>query len=103
MVTKEELTRKNKSLKQAIERYETYKRFVETYKTSKSLDEYAMHVKMITANASDTVIAHYDDIINMYKHGNSEPLLTSLYDKLLAADEYKAKVADEIKTLLREH
>ena len=102
MISKEALSKKNKSLKMAIERCNMYKQFVETYKESKSLDEYATHIKMLSANASESTIAHYDEMINSYKHGNDAPLLSNLYDRLLAADEYQVKLSHELKDMLKE-
>lgn len=102
MISQESLNKKNKSLKLAIERYNTYKAFVDTYKTTKSLSDYAEHVRRTTASLSEDLAAHYESMIYSYEHGNVSPLLENLYDRLLAADEHKVKVADELKSLLRE-
>lgn len=98
----EKLTKKSNSLKQAIEKYNMYKRFVDTYKNTNSLDEYITHVRLTTANAGDSLIKHYESLINSYNRGNVEPLLSNLYERLLAADENKNKIADELKAMLRE-
>jgi histone acetyltransferase (RNA polymerase elongator complex component) len=99
---KDALERKNKSLKLAIERYNTYKTFIEKYKTTKSLDEYVTFITGTFSSLSESLVEHYEKMIYHYKNGNSEPLLSNLYDRLLAADEYKQKVTEELKSLLRE-
>ena len=102
MNNKEALNKKRKSLKLAIERYNEYKRFVDVYKTNKSLDEYVEHIRQISTTLSESLIEHYERMICTYKEGNSGPLLSNLYDRLLAADEYKQKITEELKSLLRE-
>lgn len=102
MIDKDALTRKNKSLKSAIERYNTYKRYVDLYKSTKSLDEYASYVKDAASSMSEGLVEYYESMVRSYESGNYEPLLSHLYDRLLAADEHRAKVATELKTLLRE-
>ena len=102
MNQKEALNKKRKSLKLAIERYNEYKRFVDVYKTNKSLDEYVEHIRRISTTLSESLIEHYERMICTYKEGNSDPLLSNLYDRLLAADEYKQKITEELKSLLRE-
>lgn len=102
MNNKEALNKKRKSLKLAIERYNEYKRFVDVYKNNKSLDEYVEHVRRVSTTLSESLIEHYERMICTYKEGNSGPLLSNLYDRLLAADEYKQKITEELKSLLRE-
>ena len=102
MNNKEALNKKRKSLKLAIERYNEYKRFVDVYKTNKSLDEYIEHIRRVSTTFSESLIEHYERMICTYKEGNSCPLLSNLYDRLLAADEYKQKITEELKSLLRE-
>lgn len=102
MNQKEALNKKRKSLKLAIERYNEYKRFVDVYKTNKSLDEYVEHIRRISTTLSESLIEHYERMICTYKEGNNGPLLSNLYDRLLAADEYKQKITEELKSLLRE-
>ena len=102
MNNKEALNKKRKSLKLAIERYNEYKRCVDVYKTNKSLDEYVEHIRRISTTLSESLIEHYERMICTYKEGNSGPLLSNLYDRLLAADEYKQKITEELKSLLRE-
>lgn len=99
---KDALTRKNRCLKLAIERYNTYKRFVDVYKSTKSLEEYAAHVKEAASSMSEGLVEYYESMVRSYENGNYEPLLSHLYDRLLAADEHRAKVAAELKSLLRE-
>lgn len=102
MIDTDALTRKNKSLKLAIERYNTYKRFVDLYKSTKSLDAYADHVRLAAANMNEGLLQYYESMVRSYESGNFEPLLSHLYDRLLAADEYKTKVSNELKVLLKE-
>ena len=102
MNSKEALNKKRKSLKLAIERYNEYKHFVDVYKANKSLDEYVEHIRRISTTLSESLIEHYERMISTYKEGNSGPLLSNLYDRLLAADEYKQKITEELKSLLRE-
>ena len=102
MNNKEALNKKRKSLKLAIERYNEYKRFVDVYRTNKSLDEYVEHIRRVSTTLSESLIEHYERMICTYKEGNSGPLLSNLYDRLLAADEYKQKITEELKSLLRE-
>ena len=103
MDNKEALNRKHKSLKLAIERYNEYKHFVDVYKSTRSLDEYVDHIHRIATTLSEGLLEHYEKMIGTYHEGNCEPLLANLYDRLLAADEYKLKITEELKSLLREH
>lgn len=100
---KEKLAKKNKSLKSAIERYNTYSRFIESYAKTKSLDEYAEYVRLTMGNSADGLSEHYERLLYSYEHGYPDALLSNLYDRLLAADEYKKKVTEELKALLREY
>jgi hypothetical protein len=102
MNNKDALDKKRKSLKSAIERYNEYRHFVDVYKSTKSLDEYIEHINKSSQTYSESLIEHYKKMIRIYNDGNSEPLLSSLYDRLLAADEYKQKITEELKVLLRE-
>ena len=99
---KDKIASKNKSLKSAIERYNTYKRFVDNYKRTKSLEEYITHLSLTTANLSAESHERFESMIRSHELGNDEPILSHMYERLLAADEYKRKVADELKSLLRE-
>ena len=99
---KEALNKKRKTLKSAIDRYDEYKHFVDVYKMTKSLDEYVEHIRKISTTLSEGLLDHYERMIATYKEGNHEPLLSNLYDRLLAADEYKQKITEELKSLLRE-
>lgn len=96
-----ELDRKNKSLKLAIERYNTLKEFVDEYNESRSLSKYISHVKSSYETLSESMKQYYDKLISSYDAGNHEPLLSNLYNRLLDADEHKSKVASELKSLLK--
>lgn len=100
-VDKQSLSKKSRTLKLAIERFNMYKRFVDTYNKSKSLDEYINHLSLVNVNASNDTLVYYEGLIKEYESGNHEPLLTNLYNKLLAADECKTKTAEDLKTYLR--
>lgn len=102
MINSDTLTKKNKSLKSAIERYKTFKEYVEIYKLTKSLDKYAEYIINETANMKESLADYYKSMISSYESGNIEPLLSHLYDRLLAADEYKRKVSEELKLMLKE-
>ena len=69
---------------------------------AKSLDEYIEHIRRVSTTLSESLIEHYERMICTYKEGNSGPLLSNLYDRLLAADEYKQKITEELKSLLRD-
>ena len=99
---KTDLVKKYDSLKSAIERYNLYYSFIDIYKKSKSLDTYIEFIKSSYSNLSEDSIAHYDELFRLYHLGNDEPLLTSLYNKLLTADDNKNKIASELKAILRE-
>lgn len=102
MADKDSLGKKNKSLKLAIERYNTYKKFADAYKSTNKLTDYVEHIRSTSTNLSEGLLTHYESMIYSYEHGNPSPLLENLFDRLLAADEYKTKVAEELKSLLRE-
>ena len=99
---KSELSKKRDSLKSAIDRYNMYSSFVDVYKTSKKLDPFIEYIKSGYSNLSEDSIAHYDELFRLYNSGNVEPLLVNLYNRLLSADENKNKIANELKTILRE-
>lgn len=99
---KELINKKTKTLKLAIEKYNMYKRFADKYNESKSLEEYINHILLINANASTDVLVKYESMIRLYRNGDDSQLLNNLFEHLLNADEYKTKVADELKALLRE-
>jgi predicted DNA-binding ribbon-helix-helix protein len=102
MINNEEsLSKKRKSLKLAIERYNEYKNFADDYKLTNSLDKYIAHIRHTSTNLSSDLLVHYENMIATYNTGNYEPLLSNLYDRLLAADDYKHKVTYELKSLLR--
>ncbi len=99
---KDKISKKHDSLKLAIERYNMYAKFVEAYTKTKTLDDYISHIKSVSSTYSEDMMAHYESMFRSYDLGNVEPLLSNLYDRLLAADEYKNKLANELKTLLKE-
>ena len=96
----EVLDKKKKALKSAIARYNTFNAFVEEYKNKKTLDLYIDHIKHKESNLSESVIENYNRMIRQYQHGNVEPLLLNLYDRLLYADESKSKAAEDLKIAL---
>lgn len=98
----DKLSKKSKSLKQAIERYNLYEKFIQQYTKDRSLDDYVEHIRLTANTLSENMAEHYEQLIRSYQLGNCNPLLSNLYDRLLAADEYKNKVAEELATLLRE-
>lgn len=99
---KDKIANKNKALKSAIERYSKYKRFVDNYNYSKSVDEYITYLSLSMANSSDEAKNKFDSMVRSHKLGNDEPIVSHMYERLLAADEYQRKVADELKSLLKE-
>lgn len=101
MVDSNSIDKKKKSLESAISRYNEYKLYVDEYKTTKKLDLYVEHINSISADFSDGLLEYYENMIRLYKEGNDRQLLSNLYDRLLAADDYKNKVAEELKQLLR--
>lgn len=102
MIDTDALFRKNKSLKQAIERYNMYRKYIDLYKATKLLDDYAEYIISTTKSMNKDLAQYYEAMIHSYRNGNSEPLLSNLYDRLLSADEYRNKVSEELKTLLKE-
>jgi DNA-binding SARP family transcriptional activator len=99
---KEILAKKKKTLESAIDRFNEYKKFVDHYNSTKSLDMYVEFIGRASNTFSEGLSEHYDNLIRLYQNGNEKPLLSNLYDRLLAADEYKNKIADELTNLLRE-
>lgn len=102
MNIKDKINAKNKALKSAIERYNVYERFVSNYKKSKSVEEYITYISNLSSGMSDDTRDRFNSMIRSHELGNDEPILSHMYERLLAADEYKRKVADELKSLLRE-
>lgn len=96
----DKLLKKSKSLKSAIERYNMYKKFVDQYSHSSSLDNYIEFINENRGTMSESLNERYDKMILQYNYGNKEPLLSNLYDRLLAADDYRNKLAAEVKSLL---
>ena len=44
----------------------------------------------------------YMRLIMSYNNGNYQPLLSNLYERILALDELRKSIASDIKTLLSE-
>lgn len=99
---KDELLKKNEKLKRAIEKYHLYKQFIDEYNSTKSLDGYIEHIRNSMSSLSKGLVEYYEKLINLHNNGNSDQLLSHLYDRLLCADDDKNKIAEELKTLLRE-
>lgn len=99
---KDKLMKKSKSLKSAIDRYNKLKLLVDNYNSTRSLDDYIEFLMQSSSCANGTISEHHERMIYLYNNGNREPLLSDLYDKLLAADDYKNKLAEELKSILSE-
>ena len=102
MINKDKLSKKRDSLKSAIERYNLYNSFVKSYNTTSSLDAYVLYIKSLCENCSDSLVKKYTDMIDAYNNGDNSTLLSHLFNKLLAADEDKNRIANEIKLMLSE-
>jgi hypothetical protein len=89
-----------KGLKSAIERFNLYKSFVDLYKSTHSLENYINYIEENYLNMSEPMRDKYLLMIESYQFGDHVPLLNNLYDKLLSADEFKTKYANEVKVLL---
>ena len=96
----ENLDKKKKSLKSAIDRCVMYESFVNEYKEKKTMNLYVKHIKDTMHTLSESMADHYNTMISQYKRGNVEPLLSNLYDRLLFADENKTRLAEELKSML---
>lgn len=99
---KDKLSKKSKSLKSAIEKYDQLKLFVDHYNKTNSLDIYIEYLTQSSGSMSIAANEHLEKMILHYNNGNKEPLLSYLYDRLLAADDYKKKLSEELKLVLRE-
>lgn len=99
---KDIIERKSKSLKAAIDRYNTYKRFIDSYKKTKRLDDYITYIRLNMSSMSESVAKYYEKIISDSERGESAKLITNLFDKYLDAAEHKDKVSDELKSVLSE-
>jgi hypothetical protein len=102
MINKDKLSRKRDSLKSAIERYNLYDSFVKSYNTTNSLDAYVLYIKSLCENCSDSLAKKYESMIYAYNNGDNSAMLSHLFNKLLAADEDKNRIASEIKLILSE-
>lgn len=90
-----------KQLKSAMDKYNFYNEFVNEYKEKKTLNLYILHINHILEGCiSESMSDNYKSMIRSYNRGNVEPLLSNLYNKLLAADDAKTKAAEEVKKSL---
>lgn len=98
----DKLSKKSKRLKIAIENYNKYKSFADSYAITHSLDEYISYIKEDTSNMTISLNEKYSRLIWHYNNGNHQPLLSNLYERILALDELKNNIASDIKILLSE-
>lgn len=98
----QQISTKSKSLKHAIKQYEVYKKFVDLYNSTKTLDEYISFLRKDFDSMSVSTVEKYNIMIQAYNMGNHEPLLTNLFYKLTNIDENKNNLARELKLLLEE-
>lgn len=102
MMDMDALKKKSACLKSALARYNEYSQFANKYKESGSLDSYVIYIERVSTTFSESILEKYEKLIYQYRQGNKEPLLADLYEKLLAADEYKNKISSELKSMLCE-
>lgn len=98
----DKLNRKSKRLKIAIENYNRYKSFADAYEKTHSLDDYISFIKEDTQNMTISLNEKYNKLIMQYNNGNHQPLLSNLYERILALDELRRNIASDVKTLLSE-
>lgn len=98
----DKLSKKSKRLKIAIENYNKYKSFADSYSKTHSLDKYISYIKEDMANMTISLNEKYNKLIWHYNNGNHQPLLSNLYERILALDELKNNIANDIKVLLSE-
>jgi hypothetical protein len=98
----DKLSKKSKRLKTAIENYNKYKSFADSYAKTHSLDDYISFIKEDTTNMTTSLNEKYNKLILHYNNGNHQPLLSNLYERILALDEIQKRIASDIKTLLSE-
>lgn len=96
------IAKKTKSLKNANERYKLYKRFVDLYSKTKSLDEYVKYLELNFSNLNEGLLKYYESMISAYRAGDDSKLVSNLFERLLGADDNRTKIADEVKSLLGE-
>ena len=95
-----DLDKKSKSLKQAIERYNMFKDFIDEFNSSHKMNKYIIHINNTSQQMSESMKQYYNKLITSYDDGDYEPLLSNLYNRLLDADEHKEKIALELKSML---
>lgn len=100
IIMNNDLDKKSKCLKLAIERYNMFKDFIDEFNTNHLLTKYVTHINNTSHTLSESMKQYYDKLITSYNDGNYEPLLSNLYNRLLDADEHKSKVASELKSML---
>lgn len=98
----DKLSKKSKRLKIAIENYNKYKSFADSYSKTNSLDEYISYIKEDMQNMTMSLNEKYSKLILHYNNGNHQPLLSNLYERILALDELKNSIANDVKTILSE-
>ena len=67
-----------------------------------SLDKYISHIREDSHNMTAGLSEKYMRLIMSYNNGNYQPLLSNLYERILALDELRKSIASDIKTLLSE-
>lgn len=102
MIMEDRLSKKSKRLKIAIENYNKYKSFADDYSKTHSLDKYISHIMEDSHNMTTGLSEKYMRLIMSYNNGNYQPLLSNLYERILALDELRKSIASDIKTLLSE-
>lgn len=98
----DKLSKKIKRLKIAIENYNKYKSFADSYAKTHSLDDYISFIKEDTPNMAISLNEKYNKLIWHYNNGNHQPLLSNLYERILALDELRKSIASDVKILLSE-
>ena len=98
----DKLSKKSKRLKIAIENYNKYKSFADTYAKTHSLDDYIEFIREDSKNMTVSLYEKYVKLIMHYKNGNHQPLLSNLYERILALDELRSSIARDVKSLLSE-
>ena len=102
MTMEDRLSKKSKRLKIAIENYNKYKSFADDYSKNHSLDKYISHIMEDSHSMTTGLSEKYMRLIMSYNNGNYQPLLSNLYERILALDELRKSIASDIKTLLSE-
>lgn len=98
----DKLSKKSKRLKIATENYNKYKSFADSYAKTHSLDDYISFIKEDTHNMTISLNEKYNKLIWHYNNGNHQPLLSNLYERILALYELRKSIASDIKILLSE-